>query len=669
MSGRRRSGIALVVAGAIAATSSVAAGSSSAATVPQVGTVAVHRCHLVDEPVWCGSIRVRLDRTDPTAGTIGVGFGWVPASGTATGTVVAMEGGPGYPSTGSAVDFLDMLGPLHRTRNLLVVDARGTGRSALIDCAMLQSYKGNTTTAHFQHLVAQCGEQLNHTYRRADGSFVHASDLFNTATVTRDLADVLHRLGLSSVDLYGDSYGTYFAQSFLSHYPELLRSVVLDSAYEARDLDPWYVTTVTTARRAFETACTRSLACDAAAGSGAWGRIGRLAESLRHKPIHGMAPGVGATLVPTTVGVRQLVDMVNDAGYDYAPYRSLDAAARAYLDHGDARPLLRQWAQDFGWDDSDYYGPAHAYSDGDFYAVGCTDYPQLFDRQATPAVRRQQLAASIAELPADTFAPFTTAEWIRMNQFTEAYTACLGWPAPTHPVDPVVLPGPMDRTHVPVLVLNGELDSLTPAVGGAHVAQQIGSDARAIVVPNMVHLVALDDRYGCGASIYRDFVRRPDRLASLRTDCAATVPEIHTLGSFPRTLADAPPADVVSGPASGVERRLATVLVAAAGDAAYRYQYVDANDDLGLRGGREHYSSNASGSVIRARLGDVKWTVDTTVNGRLVTDYFGLGVQGRFVIRDNAGHRLAATVSWSTTGPHALATVTTATATFRVPAP
>ncbi len=149
--------------------------------------------------------------------------------------------------------------------------------------------------------------------------------------------------------------------------------------------------------------------------------------------------------MPTTVGIRQLVDMVNDAGYDYAVYRTLDAAGRAYLEHGDARPLLRQWAQDFGWDDSDYYGPAKTYSDGDFYAVACTDYPQLFDRTASPAVRRQQLAASIAALPADTFAPFTTAEWIQMNQFTEAYTACLDWPAPTHPADPPVLAGPDGR--------------------------------------------------------------------------------------------------------------------------------------------------------------------------------------------------------------------------------
>jgi hypothetical protein len=65
----------------------------------------------------------------------------------------------------------------------------------------------------------------------------------------------------------------------------------------------------------------------------------------------------------------------------------------------------------------------------------------------------------------------------------------------------------------------------------------------------------------------------------------------------------------------------------------------------------------------------VRWTTDTTVDGRIVTDYFGLGVQGRLTIRDSAGHRLTARVSWSTMGSHTVATVTTGAATYSVPAP
>jgi pimeloyl-ACP methyl ester carboxylesterase len=60
---------------------------------------------------------------------------------------------------------------------------------------------------------------------------VHAPDLFATAYAVRDLAAVIRALRLGRVDLYGDSYGTFFVQSLISRHQDLLHSVVLDSAY------------------------------------------------------------------------------------------------------------------------------------------------------------------------------------------------------------------------------------------------------------------------------------------------------------------------------------------------------------------------------------------------------------------------------------------------------
>jgi pimeloyl-ACP methyl ester carboxylesterase len=121
---------------------------------------------------------------------------------------------------------------------------------------------------HFSQLVAACGAQLNHTWRSRGGGWVHASDLFNTAYSAPDVARVLRALRLGRVDLYGDSYGSWFAQVFASRYPGLLRSVTLDSTYRVLGLDPWYTTTVVTARRAFAQACQRSVACAAATRGG-----------------------------------------------------------------------------------------------------------------------------------------------------------------------------------------------------------------------------------------------------------------------------------------------------------------------------------------------------------------------------------------------------------------
>ncbi len=73
---------------------------------------------------WCGSLRVPLDRDDLSGGTIDVGFAWRPASGRSRGTLVANEGGPGYPSLTSMPLWRGMFGTLLKERDLLVVDAR-----------------------------------------------------------------------------------------------------------------------------------------------------------------------------------------------------------------------------------------------------------------------------------------------------------------------------------------------------------------------------------------------------------------------------------------------------------------------------------------------------------------------------------------------------------------
>ena len=91
-------------------------------------------------------------------------------------------------------------------------------------------------------------------------------DSISAAYSARDVAGVLRALRLGRVDLYGDSYGSWFAQVFASRYAAQLRSVTLDSTYQVLGLDPWYTTTVITARQAFTQACERSRACQSAAG-------------------------------------------------------------------------------------------------------------------------------------------------------------------------------------------------------------------------------------------------------------------------------------------------------------------------------------------------------------------------------------------------------------------
>ena len=65
-----------------------------------------------------------------------------------------------------------------------------------------------------------------------------------------------------------------------------------------------------------------------------------------------------------------------------------------WLGQGDAAPLLRLAALSLGFDDTNY--PLPEFSGGLYYAVGCTDYVQLFSRTAPPAVRARQYRCGAA---------------------------------------------------------------------------------------------------------------------------------------------------------------------------------------------------------------------------------------------------------------------------------
>ncbi len=128
---------------------------------------------------------------------------------------MAAEGGPGYPTTGSREDFLSLFKPLRQTHDVLLMDNRGTGRSDAIDCEPLQQ-----ATALTREDVGACGQSLG-----------TSAPLYSTTLATDDLAAVLDALKVARIDLYGDSYGTYFAQVFAQRHADRLRSLVLDGAY------------------------------------------------------------------------------------------------------------------------------------------------------------------------------------------------------------------------------------------------------------------------------------------------------------------------------------------------------------------------------------------------------------------------------------------------------
>lgn len=171
-----------------------------------------------------------------------------------------------------------------------------------------------------------------------------------------------------------------------------------------------------------------------------------------------------------------------------------------------------------------------------------------------------------------------------------------------------------------MLILNGELNSLTPAAGGAHIARQIGPDANTVVAANTVHLVELSNSAPCGSTLVRCFITSPQ--AHLDSGGSSHIPAVRAVPGSAHTLNRVTPA---TGDAPLSIRRLAAVAVAEAGDATVRFSRIDGRNDLGLRGESISYDRDATRDLttptgrrhrrLRPRHGH-RWWLHGTADGQ-----------------------------------------------------
>ncbi|MGC1379513.1 MAG: alpha/beta fold hydrolase, partial [Candidatus Baltobacteraceae bacterium] len=469
--------------------------------VLRVGAVTLHRCH-PEADYYCGSVRVAFDPAGRIRGTLDIALEWLPHANRAarsSGTIVAVEGGPGYPSIGSRSYYRALYRPLLQTREMLVVDNRGTGLSGAIVCHPLQRAQ-----AMLLRDVTRCGEELGKT-----------SDLYGTALAADDMAAVLTALRIRKADLYGDSYGTFFVQAFAGRHPERVRSLVLDGAYQVIGGNPWYPSEGPTMRSAFNIACARSPVCAPLQGS-SLDRIDRLLAVLRTDR-HGKTTPADLAFV------------MDSAGLDPLAYRDLDAAARAYVG-GDRVPFERLASEAYTEEEGSG-GRARAYSQGLFVAASCSDNPQAYEMRLEPPARtiawHRALQRKRARDPR-IYAPFTIDEFLGTPLDYSYVPLCTTWPVASsgHPAGQPVPPG----THfpaVPALVLNGDLDTTTTPAEGAKAAA-LFPRATHVIVANTGHVTAIDDFYGCASGI----VRRFTESGQIDSACAAHVPAMHLVPGF-----------------------------------------------------------------------------------------------------------------------------------------
>jgi pimeloyl-ACP methyl ester carboxylesterase len=613
-------------------------------TVPElrVGSLTLHRCETL--PGYCGKLPRPLDPSGQFEGTINIGFEFflhtdrrVPA----LETIVANEGGPGYPSTGSESSYVQLFAPLMNRHDLLLVDQRGTGLSESINCPLLQN-EPNPKVAG----VAACGKQLGNT-----------SYLYGSGLSADDLAAVLDELNIPTIDLYGDSYGTFFSQTFAGRHPERLRALVLDSAYPVIGQSPWYPEAARAARQALDYACRRSETCRNLPGGTSLGRIETLVESLRAHPFAGWAHDGNGVLRYTNADPTSLAYLIFSNATSSVVYRELDPAARDYLENGESEPLLRLLAENYVAGQSAGGTPPDVYSAGLFVSVSCTDYPQIYDMSSDFRKRVAERNRSFEEEEENdprVYAPFTISEFNAIPLDSSVLDLCLSWPVPVLRAYPPGQPVPAGTqfTSAPVLVLSGDLDSLTPAEQAAN-ATRLFEHAKQIVLANSFHVTALGDEDNCASELVRRFVRN---LNPGDASCASHVAEVHVLPKFASSSAQLAPATARAGN-DGTEGDLQVVSAAAyaVGDALTRWWVNDSGDGVGLRGGKFHYDSDNPTTFLLDKL---KWVDDVEVSGTISWNYnYPGGVTAKLNIGGSGTPSGELLISWQERVPGAHAKI------------
>jgi pimeloyl-ACP methyl ester carboxylesterase len=403
-----------------------------------------------DTRIECGRLTVFENRAARRGRQIDIHFKVVRADRPgARQALFLFAGGPGQGSTIMAAAADGWARPVRVTHDIVLVDQRGTGRSHPLDCDF--NPEANPAAA-FGHVfnpaaVSRCRAAL-------EG---HA-DLtqYTTELAIEDVEDIRARLGYDQVSLYGGSYGTRMAQSYLRRYPDRVRAAVLDGVVPFDNAVP--VTYARSAQQALDrvfAACAATPACRAAHPDPA----ADLATILRR-----LNAGPARATITRRTGPPVTVQ-VSAGDFTYA--------VRGML--YDARTALQL---------PDLLGRAATTGRLDEFAQRYFDRETGFVGRLEHGVHFTVLCAEDVPFPTEReIVEATTGTFIGRYLFDEYRNACARWPrAPIRPGTRTPV-----SVRVPTLLISGWFDPSTPPEFAERVARAL-PHARLIVAPSSSHV-------------------------------------------------------------------------------------------------------------------------------------------------------------------------------------
>jgi pimeloyl-ACP methyl ester carboxylesterase len=436
----------------------------------------------LDSGALCAIYPVFEDRETKRGRSIGLKVVVVPAtSGEPTDEAITFfAGGPGDSSTAGTAFLAHDFAPVRATRDLVLVDFRGTGGSDALVCTELVTAGAQGFLDSFlpTDAVAACRSRLERERDLAR---------YTTEEAVDDVAEVLAAYGYKKTNLFGGSYGTRAAQVMARRHPQLVRTMILDGVVRLSERDP--LDFARAAQQALDdlfAECAGDPPC-AAAFPDLEGDLARALARLEAGPVTvelvDAATGEPRPLRISRHGFAQTIR--------YLLYVVSSAAAAPYQIHEAARGNFRPVAESAA-----FFGNLFtATADGYFLSVTC--------------------AEDVRFIRDDEIAPAVAGTFLGDFRIRQQVAACAAW-APRAP-DPD-FPAPLESA-IPTLLASGERDPVTPRSNAELVARHL-AHARQLVVPDGAHghdgLSGLD----CLAKIGNAFIES-GRVDGLDLSCVA----------------------------------------------------------------------------------------------------------------------------------------------------
>lgn len=403
----------------------------------------------------------------------------------------ALAGGPGDAPSFNARFFSRAFGEIREHRDLVLVDLRGTGKSAPLTCPELA--KPDATGVFDADLlsvpaVRACRLRLE---RSADLT------LYTTEIAVDDLDDVRQALGYAQINLYGTSYGSRVAQVYMRRHPGSLRAVTMKGIVPPSMAAPEsHARAGDNAWQALVARCTADADCRRTFPTLAADFHALLDRLEKTSPVFTLPAGPSRPL--DSAGGRPATSVKVTRGLFAEAFRNMlytpESAAQA-------PKLVRQLLN------GDDQGIAETALAGRTVLGG--------DRLAAGFFLSVSCAEDVPYLPKNTraLASGTFGGDYRLQQQT---AACAEWPrgkvsdAHRQP----------SRSGIPTLILSGALDPVTPPSGGEEVVRTLANGTHVVIVNNG-HPIG--NAEACLGSMLAAFLER-GTVAGLDRSCAAALP-------------------------------------------------------------------------------------------------------------------------------------------------